>query len=259
MKNIGKNEGEETSWGGVSSWYSNYLDHDNDSYHKKVILPNLERLWNIKEDNNFLDLACGEGFFARRAFELGAKVIGVDISKELLSLAKEKSHAKIAFVDSPSHDLSMLRDSHFDIASITLAIQNIEKVKETFSEVYRVLQDKGRFYIVLNHPSFRIPKFSSWNFNEDTKTQSRDVSAYMSEKKIEIDMNPGGKEKNVTYSFHRPLQYYFKLISNSGFVVTRLEEWVSHKKSEKGKRQIAEDIARKEIPMFLMIEARAEK
>lgn len=35
-----------------------------------------------------------------------------------------------------------------------------------------------------------------------------------------------------------------------------MEEWISHKKSEKGPRQSAEDTARREFSLFLMLEAR---
>ena len=59
-----------------------------------------------------------------------------------------------------------------------------------------------------------------------------------------------------TVSFHRPLQVYIKALTKAGFVVSRLEEWISHKKSGSGPRQAAEDTARKEIPLFLCIEAR---
>jgi hypothetical protein len=54
-----------------------------------------------------------------------------------------------------------------------------------------------------------------------------------------------------TVSFHRPLQFYFKIFSKLGFAVERLEEWNSNKKSEAGPRAKAEDKARKEIPLFL--------
>ena len=52
------------------------------------------------------------------------------------------------------------------------------------------------------------------------------------------------------------MQDYFKALTRSGFSVSRLEEWISHKKSQAGPRQAAEDTARKEIPLFLMLEAR---
>ena len=59
----------------------------------------------------------------------------------------------------------------------------------------------------------------------------------------------------TTISFHRPLQVYFKSLAKHGFLVRRLEEWVSHKQSQRGARGATEDRARKEIPLFLMMEA----
>jgi hypothetical protein len=57
-----------------------------------------------------------------------------------------------------------------------------------------------------------------------------------------------------TISFHRPLQYYFKLFTNEGFLISRLEEWTSHKNSTEGTRQKEENRTRKEFPLFLFIE-----
>jgi hypothetical protein len=59
-------------------------------------------------------------------------------------------------------------------------------------------------------------------------------------------------------TFHRPLQVYFKAINKCGLSISRLEEWISHRSSQKGPRAIEEDRIRKEIPMFLCIEARKE-
>ena len=61
-------------------------------------------------------------------------------------------------------------------------------------------------------------------------------------------------DKKYTYSFHRPLQFYFKIFSKHHMAVRRLEEWNSHKKSQKGPKQKAEDKARIEFPMFMMLE-----
>jgi hypothetical protein len=80
----------------------------------------------------------------------------------------------------------------------------------------------------------------------------------MSDSKIKIDMTPGEsdpKRKKSTVSFHRPLQSYFKALNKADLSVTHLEEWISHKKSQKGPRAAEEDRTRKEIPMFLMLEA----
>jgi SAM-dependent methyltransferase len=255
-----------TSWGKVADWYDDVLA-DDDSYQAQVILPNLMRLLAPERGETILDLACGQGFFSRASAERGAEVIGVDISKELIAIAEKEKTAKVhnghhcapRYFVSPSHELGMIKDASIDKTIIVLALQNIEKIKETVEECSRVLKQGGRLYIVLNHPAFRIPKRSSWGFDEAENIQYRRIDGYLSEAKILIDMHPGmkagGKKGEQTISFHRPLQVYFKHLGKAGFGVTRLEEWESHKKSEKGKRSDAEDLSRKEIPLFLCVEA----
>jgi hypothetical protein len=71
-------------------------------------------------------------------------------------------------------------------------------------------------------------------------------------------MHPGKAGSLKTMSYQRSLQEFFKAFNKTGFVVTRLEEWISHKKSQKGPRQKAEDAARKEIPLFMCIEIRKD-
>ncbi|MBI2075302.1 MAG: SAM-dependent methyltransferase, partial [Candidatus Harrisonbacteria bacterium] len=45
----------------------------------------------------------------------------------------------------------------------------------------------------------------------------------------------------------------------AGFAVTDMEEWVSHRTSERGPRAKAEDRARREIPLFLAIKAEPQR
>ena len=250
-----------TSWGNVADWYDNLLSED-DTYQSKVILPNLMRLADPKKGETILDLACGQGFFSRALSESGAQVIGVDISKELIEKAKkekEKGNVGVEYFIAPSHELTMIAIATLDKIIIVLALQNIEKMKETLEECARVLKPGGKLFIVLNHPAFRIPKRSSWGYDEKENIQYRRIDGYLSEAKIQIVMNPGKPKSESTVSFHRPLQVYFKHLRNAGFAVTRLEEWDSHKRSQKGKRSDAEDTARKEIPLFLCLEATHSK
>lgn len=240
-----------TSWDNVANWYDNLIK-DNDSYQNKVILPNILRLLDIKHDDNILDLGCGTGFFANEFQKNGAKVIGIDIGEEVINIAKH-NYKNIEFIVSNSSNLQVIDSNSIDTITIILALQNIENIKDTISECYRVLKNNGKLFIVLNHPVFRIPKKTSWIIEKNNI--SRRIDEYLTESKIKIEMNPGLKNDKFTISFHRPLQTYFKILDNSGFYVKRLEEWTSHKLSQKGPKKEIEDKARKEFPLFLMIES----
>jgi len=210
---------------------------------------------NLKKGEKVLDLACGQGFFSGEFALTGALVTGVDVSPELIDIAKRK-YSTINFLVSPAEDLSFLESGFFDKVTIILAIQNIENIKKVFEECYRVLSKGGELFIIMNHPAFRIPRKSYWGFDEENNIQYRRIDGYLSEAKEKIDMNPGEIiDKKFTFSFHRSLQFYFKILKNCGFCVTNLEEWISNKFSQEGPRKKAEDRARKEFPMFMMLEA----
>jgi SAM-dependent methyltransferase len=279
-----KDDNKKTSWGKVAEWYSDLLEKESGTYQKDLILPNLLRLMEIKpfgkapsteigtssfdglrtsqgkQGEMILDLACGQGFFSREFLKSGAKVIGVDISRELIHLAreltkKELPDIKAEFITSSADNLSFIKDKSVDKIVIVLAIQNIENVSGVFKECSRVLKPSGKLFLVMNHPAFRIPKQSDWGWDDKEKIQYRRVNEYLSESKVRIQMHPGENPDEKTISFHRPIQYYFKLLGKNGFAVSRLEEWNSNRKSQPGPRSKAEDTARKEIPLFMFMEA----
>lgn len=253
----------QTSWGGVAKWYDNHLSHTKDTYHTKVVFPNLLRLLGNVQGKRILDLACGQGQFSQILRERGAFVTGVDVGKELIDIAKnnnqsikDKGTHKVEFFVTKANDLYMLKDASFDHVVCVLALQNIEDILVVYKEVTRVLKKSGTFTFVINHPSFRNPKHTHWGWYEEENIQYRRVDEYMSESRTKIDMTPGNpKDKKFTVSFHHPLQVYVKSLVKQGLFITHLEEWISHKVSETGPRSKAENKARKEIPLFMCITA----
>lgn len=270
-ESISHSSQKETSWGGVAFWYDEYLKQE-DTYQSKVIWPNLERIISDTSKSvvqsgakiKLCDMACGQGHFAYLCAQKGYSVTGIDISKELISFAKQAAETvqtKVSvptFHVAPSHDMSMVPSASMDIVTCVLALQNIKLLDETFQETARMLKKGGRFIFVLNHPSFRIPQFSDWIYDQKKQMESRTVAKYLQEATIKIDMNPGETremKKVYTVSFHRPLQTFIKLLAKHGYMVKRLEEWTSHKRVTEGPQRDALNLAKKEIPMFMCIEA----
>lgn len=245
----------KTSWGNEATWYAEHLKQD-DTYHARVVLPNLERIITPAKGMSILEIGGGEGFIARALALRGASITVTDISPELIEEGKKKGGG-VHYRVSKAEDLSWAQPGSFDTVLAVLTLQNMEKIEPVMREVARVLKERGRFIMVLNHPAFRIPKASAWGYDEHTKTQYRRVDGYLSARSEKLDMHPGKKgSKSYTYSYHRSLQDYMKALRGAGFALTRLEEWISDKTSEAGPRKKAEDTARKEFPLFMLIEAR---
>ncbi len=253
---IKKNTQKTTSWGGEADWYSDHVEQD-DTYHAKVLLPNIVRIVTPKKGQDVLEIGCGEGFFARTLAQEGSSVTACDIAPELIEIGKKKG-GSVSYRVSKAQDLSWVKEKSFDVVLAVLTLQNMERIDTVMKEVRRVLKPNGRFIFVLNHPAIRIPKASHWGYDEEEKIQYRRLDAYLSQRKLAIDMHPGKKQKqtSVTYSFHRSLQEYMKVLKGADFCITRLEEWISHKVSEPGPKAKAENMARKEFPLFMMLETR---
>ncbi len=248
---------QETSWGHVANWYHEHVSESEDTYHEKVIKPNLLRVVGDIRDKQVLDVACGEGFFSRALAAKGGRVTGADIAPELIQIAKKMGPADISYITAPASRMS-LPDASFDAAVCVLALQNIKDLSGTLAQVSRLLKKDGTFTIVLNHPCFRIPRHSQWGFDSDAGIQFRRIDGYLSEHAYAIQMHPGSAPGVTTVSYHRPLQLYIKEFAKHGMVLAGLEEWISHRVSEKGPRAQAEDRARKEFPLFLMLNARKQ-
>ncbi len=249
-----------TSWGNVAEWYKELLEQGKGTYQHDIMLPHLSRLLALKKGERVLDLGCGPGFFAREFAHQGAEVLGTDISPELIRIAnsyREKQQTKgLSFGVASADKLPMVKNGTMDTVTIILAIQNIKNMAGVFAEAARALKPHGRMILVLNHPAFRVPKASDWGWDEEKGIQYRRIDAYLSEAKVGIQMHPGENPEEMTVSFHRSLQLYFKTLHKAGLAVTRLEEWESNRQGPKGRKFSASEKARKEIPLFLFLEAR---
>ncbi|MFM2357936.1 MAG: hypothetical protein RJA61_673, partial [Candidatus Parcubacteria bacterium] len=161
-----------TSWNEVAEWYDDTV-RDPDSYQQQVVLPNLLRIADVKKGEALLDLACGQGFFSNALAKAGAKVTGIDISPKLIEIAQKNTSKDISYIVSSAEDLTKITDKSIDTVVCVLALQNIENVSKVFKECKRVLRDNGKCVFVLNHPILRIPRSSSWSFDEVKKIQYR--------------------------------------------------------------------------------------
>lgn len=246
----------DTSWNKVANWYDRYVSESSD-HHNELILPGVIRMLAPQIGEKILDIGCGEGVMCREISRSGAHVTGVDASKRLIDLARQKSSgiSNIKYHFGDAAHLKMIADGNFTGVICVLALANMEDLSAVITEVSRVTKTKGRFLIVMNHPCFRIPRQSGWGFDEKRKLQYRRVDRYMSPLKIPIQMHPGSSPDIHTWTFHRPLSEYFGALNKNGFAVSQLEEWVSLRKSKPGAKAKSENMSREEIPLFLAIEA----
>ncbi len=209
----------------------------------------------LKAGRRVLDLACGQGVLSRYFLQKKLKPEGLDSSEELLKMARSRSGKSVSYHLGNAGDPAILKGRTYDGIACILAAQNMDDIESVMQNVARWLKPSGKFVMVLTHPCFRIPRQSNWAWDGDKKIEFRRIDRYANEMEIPILTPPFVDKDNFTMTYHRPLQSYFSALLKAGLCVDSLEEWVSDKESEPGRRSRGENRARKEIPLFMAIRA----
>jgi SAM-dependent methyltransferase len=239
-----------TSWEKSADWYDRILGERGSEIYQAVVIPHALELLAPTKGERILDLGCGQGVFSRAMAEKGALVTGIDAAPTLIKKARTyPSRTPIRYFDRDAADLSGLGD--FDAITAILCLQNMEHLDQVIAAAAGALKPGGRMVWVVNHPAFRIPRQSSWGFEDDRKIQYRRIDAYASTLSIPIVMHPGKADSESTTSFHRSFETLLKPGFQSGLLLGSLQEWISHKESQPGPRARAENRARREFPLFL--------
>jgi 2-polyprenyl-3-methyl-5-hydroxy-6-metoxy-1,4-benzoquinol methylase len=245
-----------TDWSQVADWYDDLVGDEGSEYHREVVHPGVLRLLGDVTGRAVLDVACGQGVLCRLLTERGATVVGVDGAAPLINAARERGPASIAYHVVDARELAASRkliEASFDVVTCILAIQNIHPIVPVLEGSAKMLKPGGRFVMAMMHPHFRGARESHWGWDEATQTQYRRVDRYLSPRKTPIVTSPGKKDGRYTWTFHKPLEMYVRLLVRAGLMIDAIEEWPSHKVSQPGPRSTAENTARKEIPMFMAI------
>jgi ubiquinone/menaquinone biosynthesis C-methylase UbiE len=244
-----------TSWEKSSGWYNETVGERGHYYHEHIVLPGVLRLLQLSPASSILDLGCGQGIFAKR---LGKEeYYGVDASGSLIKFARSSDHkTNHQYIVADATKPLPITKHDFTHAVAIFSLQNMEYPFGALMNAVTHLKKDGRLVLVINHPCFRIPRQSGWGVNEESNQQYRWVTKYMSEMKIPIQMHPGQKQgSEVSWSFHWSLSALSEYLEKAGFVIEKIEEWSSDKKSTSREAK-REDMAREEIPLFMAIVAR---
>lgn len=158
---------------------------------------------NLK-NNKVLDIGCGPGIHLKQYIKRGAEGFGIDISKEMIKLAKKycpKGKFKIGSV----YDLKF-KDDSFDMLTASFSMDHVKDLDKAVGEVKRVLKKDGLFIFSAPHPvvyMFRVP-------NEGKYIPS---NSYFDKKPVYY--NIAGSERMV--DFPRTFEDYTKPFLKKGF------------------------------------------
>ena len=187
-----------------------------------------------REPDSILELACGTGNMSLRFSGKKKDVVGIDISGEMLNIARQKAKRKeknIKFVQSDIRNFSLERKfalvfSVFDSINYILSLEELDQV---FSNVARTVKDNGVFIFDMNtlHRLLSIEPGTAMFTGDDYSCIWEDrvdheENKWMVKLKIELE----GEEEGYFEEFHQetsyPLETVKKLLKKNGFMTVKI-------------------------------------
>jgi demethylmenaquinone methyltransferase/2-methoxy-6-polyprenyl-1,4-benzoquinol methylase len=110
----------------------------------------LDRLWRRRAvrglHGNVLDVACGTGDMVVELQKHGCNVTGVDLSKEMMAIARQKAPAATYML--ADAERLPFPDGAFDAVTCAFGVRNFVHLEQGLKEMLRVLKPGGRMVIL---------------------------------------------------------------------------------------------------------------
>jgi SAM-dependent methyltransferase len=226
------NEETRQAWDENAAFWDERMGEGND-FVEVLTWPPTARMLDLKAGERVLDIACGNGLTSRRLAAMGAEVMAVDFSEEMIAHARRRTtdyadRLTFEVLDATDESaLLALGEGRFDAALCAMALFDMAEIDPLMRALRRLLRPAGRFVFSVLHPCFNNSHIVQMAEMEDrdgdiVTVYSVKVSGYLTPG-VARGAAIGGQPKPQLY-FHRPLQVLLGAGFQAGFVVDDLEE-----------------------------------
>jgi 2-polyprenyl-3-methyl-5-hydroxy-6-metoxy-1,4-benzoquinol methylase len=206
---------------------------DGNAFQSLLVAPACERLLDLQPGETVLEIACGNGVFARRMAQLGVHIIATDFSAQLLERARARTtehtdRIEYRLVDATREDqILALGQQRFDAAVCNQAIMDMTEIDPLMRGIRQVVKPGGRFVFSLCHPCFNHSGMSL--SAEETMVDGEAVTTYAIKVTNYLHFAPRKGvamvgQPALQYYFDRPLHILFNACFRAGLVLDGLEE-----------------------------------
>ena len=169
-------------------------------------LPAVIALAGEVKGKRILDAGCGPGRHSKKLIAKGASVTGIDISDEMVRIAKERCGPKADFWRADFERVEFERAS-FDLIIASLSLMYSRDINRVLRNFGGWLKPKGRLIFSIYHPVRFFQKIADFDFSKSKK-----VWVYLQ-----------GCDVTV-FNYYHPLEKYFDGLRENGFEVLKFIE-----------------------------------
>ena len=169
----------------ISKYYDDIFPAD------KNQLSFINKIKEIKKDENMIDIGCASGNLTKLLLEKTTNVIGIDLNANLIKIAKGK-YPKGNFYEKNMLDINDYPKNHFDriisFGNTLVHLENREQVKELFTKGYDILKKEGLLiFQIINYDRIVSNNIKSLpTIKNDKLTFVREYDLIKKGKKIEF-------------------------------------------------------------------------
>jgi 2-polyprenyl-3-methyl-5-hydroxy-6-metoxy-1,4-benzoquinol methylase len=221
------------AWEALADWWDDTTG-EADGFHRKLVIPASDRLLALRPGERVLDVACGNGGYARHLAAQGAEVVAIDASRRFVELAERRTTAwrdRISYRHLDGTDraaLQALGERGFDAAVCKMALMDMAVIHPLLSALSALLRPGGRFVFSVLHPAFNSTGTSLWM--EEATSEAGElvvcrgvkVTRYLEPEARRGVGIPG--QPRPQYYFHRPLSVLLNACFAVGFLLDGIEE-----------------------------------
>jgi SAM-dependent methyltransferase len=203
----------ESRYDGLAEWYQEFrpgLSEEEVSALERLLGPGNGRC---------LDLACGTGLPTEAVAALGWSVVGVDVSADLLEVARARG---LDVHQAPADDLPF-EDESFDAAVSVLTHTDVDGFADGVAEVGRVLKAAAPFVYIGVHPCFVGPHSLFLGAEGEPNLHPGYRPSRRYDSSAPGVANPDGVRARVG-GVHLTLNDFFAAFTDVGFRIERFEE-----------------------------------
>jgi len=259
------NASTRAAWNANAAFWDERMGDEGNDFVNVLIWPPTERLLDLHAGQSVLDIACGNGLYARRLAARGAQVVAFDFAEEMIARARQRTneHAeRITYmVLDVADEAALLRlgEGQFDAAICQMALMDMADIEPLLRALPRLLRPDGRFVFSVMHPCFNNPSMVQVGEMEDREgnivaTYSVKVSAYITPFAAHAAAIRGHPKPHI--HFHRPLQALLGTAFRAGFVLDALGERAFPPDHPAGRNPFAWGANFSEIPPVLVVRLR---
>lgn len=204
-------------------------------------------------EKSVLDLGCGYGWHCLYASEQGAKtIVGVDISRKMLEVAREKSknHSAITYEQKAMEEL-VFEKEQFDVVVSSLAFHYVDNFSSLVENIAKWMKTGGQFVFSVEHPIFTSRENQDWIYDEKGEPKYWAVDHYHDETLRRTNFL--GED---VVKYHRTVSTYLNVLLENGFQVMSIEESFPSQEALEENEQAKHELKR---PMFLLVQAERKR